>query len=557
MQAGQIRRVAGVDARWRPLIGGTLNGTPVKFIVDSGGVFSILYADGIERLELRQRTGKVRLIGVGGRVDSRIVKAQELQLDGLPTKIRDIEFLVLNTLSSPDVVGFIGQNILLSGDAEYDFANGVVRLFETTGCKDRLMAYWQNDGHVAVLDLQPTSRRQPHLISKAKLDGKTIKVTFDTGTSRSALNREFAERLGFSPDGPRVESGGSIRGIGRAMVESWIAPFGNLELDTEQIKNAKLRVAQMYMSEGADLVLGADFFLSHRIFVSLSQRKIYFTYNGGRVFDLSSRPATSATTDRSPLGSADAYKRRGAAALQRRELVQAIEDYTAAIRLDPSDGDAFYQRAEAQGRHGDETAAMADIEAALRLSPQHVRARLARGVARLRGRDFSGAQADFDALPETANDGSIQLAIAAAYTDAERHDEAIARLDRWISRHPRDDSTLEALNARCKARAAANTHLQEALADCNRAITRRRGSSAYYDSRGLVWLRLGKPKEAADDYYAALRLQPRSASSEYGLGLAKLWLGATDGTAHLERALSLLPSIADDFARMGLTPKSH
>ena len=34
------------------------------------------------------------------------------------------------------------------------------------------------------------------------------------------------------------------------------------------------------------MLIGADFFLSHRIYVASSQRKLYFTYNGGPVFNL-------------------------------------------------------------------------------------------------------------------------------------------------------------------------------------------------------------------------------------------------------------------------------
>ena len=33
-----------------------------------------------------------------------------------------------------------------------------------------------------------------------------------------------------------------------------------------------------------DMLLGIDYFLSHRLYVSRSQRRIYATWNGGRVF---------------------------------------------------------------------------------------------------------------------------------------------------------------------------------------------------------------------------------------------------------------------------------
>ncbi len=70
------------------------------------------------------------------------------------------------------------------------------------------------------------------------------------------------------------------------MVRTYIAPFASFKFaDGEEIKNARLRVADIDF-EIADMLIGADFFLSHRIFVGNNQGKIYFTYNGGPVFDL-------------------------------------------------------------------------------------------------------------------------------------------------------------------------------------------------------------------------------------------------------------------------------
>jgi hypothetical protein len=35
------------------------------------------------------------------------------------------------------------------------------------------------------------------------------------------------------------------------------------------------------------MLIGADFFRSHRIYVARDQRRVYVSYVGGRVFDLS------------------------------------------------------------------------------------------------------------------------------------------------------------------------------------------------------------------------------------------------------------------------------
>ena len=41
------------------------------------------------------------------------------------------------------------------------------------------------------------------------------------------------------------------------------------------------------------MLLGLDFIRAHRVLVAHSQRKLYFTYNGGPVFEARPRPGTS------------------------------------------------------------------------------------------------------------------------------------------------------------------------------------------------------------------------------------------------------------------------
>ena len=90
-------------------------------------------------------------------------------------------------------------------------------------------------------------------------------------------------------DEDNVVAGGTTRGIGDKIIETSRARFDELNIGGEIIKNARLNVSDIeLMPNGspADLLLGADFFLSHRLYVAALQHKLYFTYNGGRVFDL-------------------------------------------------------------------------------------------------------------------------------------------------------------------------------------------------------------------------------------------------------------------------------
>ena len=55
------------------------------------------------------------------------------------------------------------------------------------------------------------------------------------------------------------------------------------------------RIAKAVVDE-PDMLLGADFFRSHRVYISKSQKKIYASYMGGPVFDTHRSPETPAAS---------------------------------------------------------------------------------------------------------------------------------------------------------------------------------------------------------------------------------------------------------------------
>src|SRR6185312_15120118 len=83
------------------------------------------------------------------------------------------------------------------------------------------------------------------------------------------------------------------------------------EIGGETIKHTHVLIGDIGL-QGVDMLLGSDFFLAHHIYVAYSQEKLYFTYNGGPVFDLNTQapapakapaantPAASAQSATSP-----------------------------------------------------------------------------------------------------------------------------------------------------------------------------------------------------------------------------------------------------------------
>jgi hypothetical protein len=74
---------------------------------------------------------------------------------------------------------------------------------------------------------------------------------------------------------------------------AWIGMFKTIKIGDEEIQNTPLEIGES-ISDAYDILIGADFFLSHHVYVANSQGKIYFTYSGGPPFRVPRpQPATA------------------------------------------------------------------------------------------------------------------------------------------------------------------------------------------------------------------------------------------------------------------------
>lgn len=317
------------------------------------------------------------------------------------------------------------------------------------------------------------------------------------------------------------------------------------------------------------MMIGADFLLSHRVYVANSQHKLYFTYIGGPVFNLDQAaagdqagaqttaaaapaPAISGAATDQPVD-ADGFARRAAASDARHEYAAAIADYTRAIALQPTAEHDYYERARAHWQNQEARPALDDLSAALKLQPDDEAALMARGDLRLQMKDEAGADADFEAAAKIKpND---RFAIAIDYQRERLFEKAVGEIGRWIAEHPKDPTLDAALNDRCWARALWGKELSEALADCTAAIQLAPKVASFHDSRGLVLLRLGQYQASIGDYDYALKVNPRIPWSLYGRGVDKLRLGRkAEGEADLAAAAALDPRLAETAKGYGVTP---
>jgi tetratricopeptide (TPR) repeat protein/predicted aspartyl protease len=575
----------------RPQMTAKINGTDVRLLVDSGAFYSTLSPASAAELNLQTRympTG-FYVRGVNGGASAAQARVKDFTFSGLT--LHDIEFLVAGSQIDQGTVGLLGQNVLHLADVEYDLAQGAIRLTRAIGCGETPLAYWavQSGTPYSVIDIQ-SKERYSRAIGHASINGTDIRVLFDSGAYVSTLTLKAAARVGVRPDSPGVVPGGLAGGIGRNLTPSYIAPFASFKIGDEDIRNTRLRIADYDLGE-ADMLIGPDFFLSHRIYVANGQQKLYFTYNGGPVFDLRhlknvaapgspDLPATppaagdaaspsDAAQNPAPQepnataadnGDAADFSRRGAAMAARGDYDHALAALSRACELAPDNPEYFFQRSRLYFKMGNRVLAVRDLDQTLKLNPQYVTALVSRADLLLMNGNVAAATADLDAADRTAaKQEDLRYAMAEAYQRADRLSAAIAQYDLWIETHVDDARIPYAQNARCWARALAGSDLSLAMTDCNAALKRAKKGSSFYaqvtDSRGLVFLRLGDYAKSIADYDVAIASEPKTAWSWYGRGIDKLRQHQAEaGEADIAQAKGLDPTIAERAGHYGIAP---
>ena len=291
--------------RTKPLVTAEINGHSIPMLVDSGSGTSLLWPRTATALDLTVTPlPGVKFYGVGGGDSAGRVTVPDLTLGGYT--VRNFELIVTGRPSPSDqFAGVLGEDLLSQTDVEFDFLNGVVRLFQPTECSGDQVVYWKQPYSL----LPIASRVRSHLLAHVLLNGARVLAELDTGSSATTVTEQAARKAGVRLESRGVAYAGPSHGLGPKAVETYVAVFPTLSIGDETIKNAKLGIANLFgldkenalgsripiaAIETPDMLLGIDFFLSHRVYVARSQGKIYFSYVGGPVFRLEPRPPQEA-----------------------------------------------------------------------------------------------------------------------------------------------------------------------------------------------------------------------------------------------------------------------
>jgi hypothetical protein len=289
-----------VVERGRVLIPSEVNGQKVYFIFDSGAARSLLFRDAADRLKVpthNVRTADVgEVYGIGGNVALRWGDIGELKLGALSMPHAGM-LVGSGGFERPDVAGLIGYDVFARHDLELDLAHSMMRLLKTPGCSDDEMDYWRAPYAVAALHTHSSFDLQSYV--DVQLNGVQVEAELDTGAPRSTVTLSGAAHAGVRPGSPDVTPIGQVGGVGGGGTPVWSARFSSFQIGDEKISNPTLTMADLFARTTAShigsavpvqfeepgMLLGFDFFRAHRVIISRDHQKLYFSYNGGPIFE--------------------------------------------------------------------------------------------------------------------------------------------------------------------------------------------------------------------------------------------------------------------------------
>lgn len=199
------------------------------------------------------------------------------------------------------------------------------------------------------------------------------------------------------------------------------------------------------------------------------------------------------------------YYCRAFAYSEKGELDKALNDWTAAIQLNPTNEDAYVDRGIVYSKKRNYKLAIRDASSAIELNPKLASAYNNRGACYYETGDFDKAIADFsEAMQFNPRRASTFDNRAMAYEDIDKFDKAMADYDRVLRIAPKD---AEDYSVRGSAYFAKD-HYKEAASAFEKAVQLSPNNDSAVGR--LAWLRATCPDASVRDGREAIRMSTRA-----------------------------------------------
>ncbi|MFA5794632.1 MAG: tetratricopeptide repeat protein [Candidatus Brocadiia bacterium] len=227
--------------------------------------------------------------------------------------------------------------------------------------------------------------------------------------------------------------------------------------------------------------------------------------------------------------------------------IQALDDLNKALALEPRNKKAHEYRGQLCMEMGQYEQAIDDFTAGIRLGlgQEVIDAYNRRGIARLKAKDYAGAKRDFDeAIRLMPNMDAAYMNRSILFLEQGKMDEAIADISSAIVANPKNPAYFFR-----RAGFYKDKHMiDKAIADFTEALKLAPGNIAYLNQRGVAYGENNMFEPAIADFTEAIRIEPYDAG--YYANRAHTYVLKGDGEkawADIVQALKFDPKLVSAY----------
>jgi hypothetical protein len=178
--------------------------------------------------------------------------------------------LPVTALAGRPIAGLLGRDFLSLFNLDIDLPGRMLSLYDVRGCSAAFLPWTMS--YAAIPATTPIGAA---MVVQVQIDGRPLRALLDTGASASLITSPGMFRLGLTQEMLARDPGSSGAGVGPAPVYMHLHRFTELRVGPETTRNPMLWVAPVRVVPIVDMLLGADWLRSRRVWVSFATRQIF------------------------------------------------------------------------------------------------------------------------------------------------------------------------------------------------------------------------------------------------------------------------------------------
>ncbi len=254
-----------------PVFYATMNGKPVRMLLDTGAGISVITPDTARAANLPPfGTQEMRLSGLGGTVYVRIVTVREFRIGTAAGFVFHFPVVPIFTPSHPlynAVDGIFGADILRNFDVDLDFPTHQVILIAVDHCA--VTTPWPGAKPIPF-----TVLRGGQIVFPITVDHRPVDALLDTGSSTNLMLNSLFRNSGLAETKPKFLRSLTGHGIGARAFLNKLYAFQTATIGGMVVDHPLIAVGGE-SPLGQRMIIGETFIRQHEIYISYATRTLY------------------------------------------------------------------------------------------------------------------------------------------------------------------------------------------------------------------------------------------------------------------------------------------